>query len=236
MWKTVEHFGDRIRHWEVWNEPCWQGFFSGTPEEYAELLKVAYRAIKRAQPEAVVLGGCFSSHAADWTGRVLAQGGLDAMDALSYHVYWSPAATEPAASGEPAFVEQEVRHFLDLMHQHGKSLPIYMTEGGIRCPPFASWLPDEGFSRGAPFGSSAGAGRLLTGLDAACGLVRGIARVLGRRPTSATTTPARWGRCPGFRPYNGYYVMMDADGRPADDDFNALSSMPFRSANASATA
>ncbi len=63
VFKTVEHFRDRIRHWEVWNEPCWQGFFSGTPEEYAELLKVAHRAIKRADPQAVVIGGCFSSHA-----------------------------------------------------------------------------------------------------------------------------------------------------------------------------
>ena len=50
VFKTVEHFRGRVRHWEVWNEPCWQGFFSGTPEEYAELLKVAYRAIKRADP------------------------------------------------------------------------------------------------------------------------------------------------------------------------------------------
>ena len=121
VFKTVEHFRGRIRHWEVWNEPCWQGFFSGTPEEYAELLKVAYRAIKRADPQAVVIGGCFSSHAAEWTKRVLAQDGLDFMDALSYHVYWSPAVTEPAAPGEPTFIEQEVRHFVDLMRERGQA-------------------------------------------------------------------------------------------------------------------
>ncbi len=215
--KTVEHFGDRIRHWEVWNEPCWQGFFSGTPEEYAELLKAAYRAIKRAQPDAVVIGGCFSSHAVDWTQRVLAQGGLDAMDVLSYHVYWSPTATEPAAPGEPAFVENEVQHFIELMHGRGKSLPIYMTEGGIRCPPFASWLPEEGFSRGAPFGSSAGAGRLLTGLDAACGLVRGIVqmRSAGVANICYYYTGGALGAMPWFSTMaNGYYVMMDYDGRP----------------------
>jgi len=34
-------------------------------EEYAELLKVAYRAIKRADLAAVVSAGCFSSHAAE---------------------------------------------------------------------------------------------------------------------------------------------------------------------------
>ncbi len=57
---------------------------------------------------------------AEWTKRVLAQDGLDFMDALSYHVYWSPAVTEPAAPGEPTFIEQEVRHFVDLMRERGK--------------------------------------------------------------------------------------------------------------------
>ena len=159
VFKTVEHFRDRIRHWEIWNEPCWQGFFSGTPEEYAELLKAAHRAIRRADPQAVVIGGCFSSHAAEWTRRVLAQDGLDFMDALSYHVYWSPAVTEPATPGEPTFIEQEVQHFVELMRERGQLKPIYMTEGGLRCPPFASWLPREGFSRGAAFGSKAGESR-----------------------------------------------------------------------------
>ena len=201
VFKTVEHFRDRIRHWEVWNEPCWQGFFSGTPEEYAELLKVAYRAIKRADPQAVVIGGCFSSHAAEWTRRVLAQDGLDFMDALSYHVYWSPAVTEPAAPGEPTFIEQEVQHFVDLMRERGQLKPIYMTEGGLRCPPFASWLPREGFSRGAAFGSKAGESRPLTGLDAACGLVRGMVQMLSAGVINICYyyTGGERARCPGSR-------------------------------------
>jgi len=217
VFQTVTHFRDRIRHWEVWNEPCWHTFFSGTPEEYAELLKVAYRAIKRADPQAVVIGGCFSSHAREWTQRVLAQDGLDFMDALSYHVYWSPAVTEPAAPGEATFIEQEVRHFQDLMNERGKPKPIYMTEGGLRCPPFASWLPKEGFSRGAPFGSSAHAQRPLTGLDAAAGLVRGMVQMLSAGAVNICYyyTGGVQGAMPWFSTMaNGYYVLMDYDGRP----------------------
>ncbi len=217
VFRTVEHFRDRIQHWEVWNEPCWQGFFSGTPEEYADLLKAAYRAVHRANPQAVVIGGCFSSHAAPWTKRVLAQGGLDFMDALSYHVYWSPAVTEAAAPGEPTFIEQEVRHFVDLMRDRGKLRPIYMTEGGLRCPPFASWLPKEGFSRGAPFGSQAGAERTLTGLDAACGLVRGMVQMFSAGVANVCYyyTGGDRGAMPWFSTMaNGYYVLMDYDGRP----------------------
>ncbi len=217
VFKTVEHYRDRIRHWEVWNEPCWQGFFSGTPEEYAELLKIAYRAIKRADPNAVVIGGCFSSHAPEWTRRVLEQDGLSFMDALSYHVYWSPPVTEPAAPGELTHIEQEVEHFNEFMREYGKPKPIYMTEGGLRCPPFASWLPKEGFSLGAAFGSKAGVNLPLTGLDASCGLVRGMVQMLSAGVTNVCYyyTGGERGAMPWFSTMaNGYYVLMDYDGRP----------------------
>lgn len=217
VFQTVQHYRPHIRHWEVWNEPCWQGFFSGTPEEYAELLKTAYQAIKRADPQAVVIGGCFSFHAPEWTKRVLRQDALRFMDALSYHVYWGPAETEPPAPDQPCYIQQEVRHFLDLMREYGQVKPIYMTEGGVRCPPFASWLPPEGFIRSAPFGSRRGGYRHLTGLDAACGLVRGMVEMLSAGVTTICYyyTGGDRGAMPWFSTMaNGYYVLMDYDGRP----------------------
>ena len=217
VFRTVEHFRDRIHHWEIWNEPYWRGFFLGTPEEYAEILKIAHRAVKRADPKAVVIGGCFAPTLEDWTRRVLTQDGLRYMDALSYHVYWSPPLTERDASGEPPVITQQVQRFRELMRERGAVKPIYMTEGGLRCPPFASWLPQEGFSRGAPFGSSAAAGDNLTGLDAACGLVRGMVQMLsaGVSGVGYYYTGGARGALPWFSTMaNGYYVLMDYDGRP----------------------
>lgn len=214
--KTVEHFRDRIRHWEVWNEPWGSTFFSGTPEEYAELLKVTYRAVKRADPQAVVLGGCFYPGLDQWTDRVLARDGLDFMDVLSYHTYWSPPMTE-AAPGKATQVEKDVRSFVDRMRQRGKVKPMVMSEGGIRCPPFASWLPKEGFSRGAPFGSQGQQQRTLTGLDAACGLVRGMVQMRSAGVVNICYyyTGGAMGAMPWFSTMaNGYYVMTDYDGRP----------------------
>ena len=217
VFRTVEHFRDRIRHWEIWNEPYGHGFFAGTPEEYAELLKIAYRAIKRADPKAVVIGGCFAPSDEKWTQRVLAQDALSFMDALSYHVYWSPPLTEPAAPGQLPVITQQVQRYVELMREHGAVKPIYMSEGGIRCPPFASWLPKEGFSRGAAFGSSSGATVSLTGLDAACGLVRGMVQMLsaGVAGIGYYYTGGVRGAMPWFSTMaNGYYVLMDFDGRP----------------------
>ncbi|MBI3921618.1 MAG: hypothetical protein HY318_09395 [Armatimonadetes bacterium] len=203
VFKTVEHFKDRVRHWEVWNEPCWLGFFAGTPEAYAELLKVAYRAIKRADADAVVLGGCFSPYSEDWTQQVLAQGGIDFMDALSYHEYWNPRLTESLSPGDTPLITSHVQRYVELMKERGKVKPIYMTEGGIQCPPFASWLPKEGFSS--------------TAIEAAAGFVKGMVEMLSAGVTNICYyyTGGFQGAMPWFSTMaNGYYVLMDYDGRP----------------------
>jgi hypothetical protein len=49
-----------IKYWEVSNEPSMQEelvFFSGSPEDYYDLLRVTYQAVKDADPEALVLHG-----------------------------------------------------------------------------------------------------------------------------------------------------------------------------------
>jgi hypothetical protein len=217
VFRTVEHYHDRIQHWEVWNEPYWRGFFTGTPEEYTDLLKVAYRAIKRADPHAVVVGGCFTPTEEAWTRRVLAAGALEFMDVLSYHVYWSPPMTETTTSDATPLVALQVQRFVELMREHGSPKPIYMSEGGMRCPPFASWLPADGFERSAPFGSVLGTGVALSGLDAAAGLVRGMVEMLsaGVDKVFYYYSGHESGAMPWFSAMaNGYYVLLDYDGRP----------------------
>lgn len=201
--KTVQHYRDRIQHWEVWNEPYGWGFFAGTPEEYAELLKVAYRAIKQADLKAIVIGGCFSPYSEDWTKRVFAKEGLRFMDALSYHEYWSLGLTEPPSPAKPPIIAQHVQRYLELMEEQGKVKPIYMTEGGTQAPPFASWLPKEGFSAYA--------------LESAASLVKGMVEMLSAGVVSICYyyTGGHKGAMPWFSTMaNGYYVLMDYDGRP----------------------
>jgi len=92
-----------------------------------------------------------------------------------------------------------------------------MTEGGIRCPPFASWLPPDGFDRSAPFGPEAGAGVPLTGVDAAAGLVRGMVEMLsaGVEKIFYYYSGHEHSAMPWFSAMaNGYYVLLDYDGRP----------------------
>ncbi len=49
--------GTQVRFWEIWNEPDLCAFWSGTPQDYARLLKVAYLAARHADPEAYIIWG-----------------------------------------------------------------------------------------------------------------------------------------------------------------------------------
>lgn len=52
---VVARYRGRVHYWEVWNEPN-IFFWSGPKELYPVLLASAYRAVKEADPDAVVLG------------------------------------------------------------------------------------------------------------------------------------------------------------------------------------
>ena len=57
VYTTVFRYKDQVKHWEMWNEPEWDYFWTGTSTEYAQLLKVGYQATKAACPDCTVLFG-----------------------------------------------------------------------------------------------------------------------------------------------------------------------------------
>lgn len=63
-YQLATRYRGAVRHWEVWNEPDLVWFWSGSPSEYARLLKVAHQAIKAACPECTVLFGGLAFYAA----------------------------------------------------------------------------------------------------------------------------------------------------------------------------
>lgn len=130
-----------IRTWEVWNEPNIKAFWSPEPNaaDYARLLIVTYKAIKRADPEATVLGcGLAGPNGAKWrppyefVEEVLKHGGGQAMDAISIHPYRQPRAPE-----ESGYVE-DLQGISDLTAKYGRRLPMWITEVGWPTDPSGS--------------------------------------------------------------------------------------------------
>ncbi len=127
---TVAHrYRDSVKHWEVWNEPDLRGFWSGTSTDYAQLLKVAYQAVKAACPDCTVLfGGIAYYEKPNFYRWVLAQLKNDPeapthnyfFDAMAVHLYSRSSSiydvTLTIRSGMREFVPDR---------------PIWLTETGV---------------------------------------------------------------------------------------------------------
>ncbi len=140
----VERYGDRVTAIIIWNEPNlaleW-GFQPVDPEGYTDLLKVAYRRAKAANPRVQVLGGALaptlappgSDQAMDdlvYLQRMLAAGAGEAMDGLAAHAYgWVFPADDPPDPAVINFRRVELAHQV-LVNNGYANLPVYLTEGG----------------------------------------------------------------------------------------------------------
>ncbi len=80
VFNAVSAYKKDIRHWELGNEPT---YWRITAEEYAQYAKAMTRAIRLADPKAVVMLGDVNA-----IGRpVFALGGADAVDGIASHIY-----------------------------------------------------------------------------------------------------------------------------------------------------
>lgn len=89
VYNLVSFLGDRCNLYEVWNEPNLKTFSSDqSPEAYVPTLKVAYENVKRANPNAQVMGCATAGIDPDFFKVVFEMGGAEYMDILSYHFYF----------------------------------------------------------------------------------------------------------------------------------------------------
>ncbi|MCM8829534.1 MAG: hypothetical protein NC824_00845 [Candidatus Omnitrophica bacterium] len=136
VYETVKHYKHYIKYWEVWNEPYSTHAWAGTPYDYVKLLKTAYEAAKKADPECKVMGNISAVNLTEWGEEVLKLGGLKYMDIVSFHGY-------PFVEGEvPKEKLKEVVHKLrKMMIQYGgEEKPLWCTEHSINSTSFFSDL------------------------------------------------------------------------------------------------
>ncbi|WP_409341501.1 OmpL47-type beta-barrel domain-containing protein [Paenibacillus sp. MBLB4367] len=88
---VVNRYGDRMKTWEVWNEPNMPGlsvFWLDTTERFVELLSTAYRTIKEVQPESDVwIGGLAGRNYLTFYKHLLRLNGASSFDKLALHGY-----------------------------------------------------------------------------------------------------------------------------------------------------
>ncbi|HOW71311.1 MAG TPA: beta-galactosidase [Phycisphaerae bacterium] len=114
--QVVRHYKDRVKHWEIWNEPN-IFFWTGPREMYADLLAQSYAAIKAEDPEAVVMGCATSGIDSTFIKTTMDKGGK--FDALSIHPY-------RGGLNDQGYIRE-----LQDAHKLGGHRPLWLTEIGF---------------------------------------------------------------------------------------------------------
>jgi hypothetical protein len=125
---TVTRYKDDIRYWEIWNEPAVSMFFSGTPEEHAELVRAAVEEIHRVDPKLVAMASGYTTVAWRWHEAAAKAGAWRTLDTLSIH-YGCPNL--PPEENQRK-LREILGHFRGLLKEYGPDheIPIWSTEGG----------------------------------------------------------------------------------------------------------
>ncbi len=140
--EAARRYKGRVDHFEIWNEPNNNDlsdtgfFFKGNVKQYLEMLRVAYKAIKEGNPDAVVLAPSATGHFFPFLRKLMELGGGDAFDVLSIHTYTTPFPPEIGYqfNGEKSYAER-VERARAIMREFGKDKPIWNTEFGYSYAP-----------------------------------------------------------------------------------------------------
>ena len=157
-----------VRYWQLWNEqdtPGWTNFFGGQGKgncragnasvrqqgaEYARMLRQAYPAIKRANPNAYVLvGGLTGFGGWEFLHGMYEGGARPYFDFMAIHVYGSVAQYDAGNDG----IRSRGQGVAQIMARHGDAgRPLWLTEFGTAGEAFnAAWgVPHAGGREDGP--------------------------------------------------------------------------------------
>lgn len=122
--------GTGVSHWEMWNEPDYGFFWSGTVEEYFRLLKVGYLAAKFADPDCTVLVGGLANYFDEYWFPRLLQTIEEDPDRTANNWYFDIAATHMYHRSKDTWEQAE--RISGLLRQHGLGdKPIWINESGV---------------------------------------------------------------------------------------------------------
>jgi hypothetical protein len=142
VYDIVSRYKDRVRAWEIWNEPNLTEFWPAPPELFAQLMRVAWQAAKAADPNAtIVLGGIYRGVNIERIDgifkalRAIDPNGANAFfhDVIGYHLY----------DGGHCSVFDEIQYLRTFFWQpQVGNKPLWITESGIR----VRETPEAGFA------------------------------------------------------------------------------------------
>ena len=158
---AVSRYGDRVKHWGIWNEPNLSQFYRGTREQYTqELLVPGSDAVHAACSDCLVLGPDLANlRGAAWDAEAgtcvagecvfngwevslteVLQDAGDSFDILTHHKYSDDAAEwwDELLYGEFLWTVQYMHGAREIIDDYGQGQPVWLTEVGWESDPYGS--------------------------------------------------------------------------------------------------
>lgn len=139
--KVVHRYKDRIKYWEIWNEPDLPLYWTQQDDlkRYTHLLKAVYPVIKKEDPTGVVVLGGLTDSAPMSLGYIYANGGKGSFDIMNMHPFVNPLDPKPLEEMGTIF-----RHVRIVMERNGDgAMPIWLTE--LSCPGMRKGVVSKGW-------------------------------------------------------------------------------------------
>ncbi|MDR2138105.1 MAG: cellulase family glycosylhydrolase [Tannerella sp.] len=129
--KAVTRYKDRVKHWEIWNEPNLYPRFWDRREDaanYALLLEATAKKIREIDPDAVIVHAGLAGIPTAYIEKSFAAGSGRSFDKFAVHPYRAPMDTWEATD---RFCE-DIRELRALMAKYGiEQKGIWFTEMGL---------------------------------------------------------------------------------------------------------
>jgi hypothetical protein len=130
----VRHFRERIRHFEIWNEPCNDYAWGNKPnaKEYAQLVKEVAPIIRQEAPQAkILMGGVGWRPGHDKDLKTILEEGVGRLvDVMTIHPFYGMSQASEAYLSYPA----DVKVWKQLAESHGFRGEYMATETGWYAP------------------------------------------------------------------------------------------------------
>ncbi|HEY6953332.1 MAG TPA: cellulase family glycosylhydrolase [Bacteroidota bacterium] len=131
----VNRYKDRIKSWELWNEPDIKEYWSGNAEDLARLVKIGATSVRKADPSALIVCPGLAGHV-DFTLSLFRDFGISPyVDVVNLHSYFETWHADPAEQVVPY-----INRIADIIRKYGNHQSIWMAEVG-----YSTFRKDDGF-------------------------------------------------------------------------------------------
>jgi polysaccharide biosynthesis protein PslG len=125
MQAIASHYKGRFKTWELWNEPDNPEYWTGTVEQFGEMLRAGSAAVRKTDPNCKVVLGGIAWNLSFLSGLLNQPGMQTNFDIVNLHSYFETWAANPAES-----LENHVDAAARMLRQFDAAKPLWLAEVG----------------------------------------------------------------------------------------------------------